>query len=587
MNTAFSSFTIKSFKEDEGIIEGLATTPKTDRSGDIVIPSGAQFELPLPLLFNHDQDNPIGHVIAATVKDEGIYITAKVAKGTTDRIAEIWKLIKGGLVTGLSVGFNPVVAEPINGGHLFKKWNWLELSAVTVPCNPQASITFTKGQPKMNISEQIQAFQAKRIEAQNRMTAIMGKAAEEGRTLDAAEDAQYKAAEAEYGNYEAHIGRLKALEINVAKTAAPVSVPHVEVKSNAPAGTDFVRYTKALALSRGNPMQAVEIAKGMNFGNRVETVLKAAVAAGSTTSADFAALIEPQKMASEFIDLLRPATIVGKLSLRNVPQDIRIPKATTGTAASWIGEGKAAPLTNAAFGDMEVGSHKLGAIAVFTEELLRRSEPAAETMVRDMLLESIVNAVDAAFINQANAGIAGVKPASIANGAATAVASGTTAGTVRADVKAAYGAAVVANQPLSSAVWIMHPSTALALSMMRHATSGQREFPGIDFVTGGTFEGLPVVISTNVPGDAVAGYDVILAVQNEILLAEGGLAIDASREASLEMESAPTHDSKTPTPAQLVSLWQTGSMAIKAIRGVTWTRRRPTAVYRISGAKYA
>ncbi len=96
-----------------------------------------------------------------------------------------------------------------------------------------------------------------------------------------------------------------------------------------------------------------------------------------------------------------------------------------------------------------------------------------------------------------------------------------------------------------------------------------------------------MVISTNVPGDDTNGYDVVLAVQSEILLAEDGLAIDASREASLEMDSAPTNDSATPTAASLVSLWQTGSVAIKAIRGITWTRRRPTAVYRISACKYA
>ena len=141
--------------------------------------------------------------------------------------------------------------------------------------------------------------------------------------------------------------------------------------------------------------------------------------------------------------------------------------------------------------------------------------------------------------------------------------------------------------PLSSAVWIMHPSTALALSMMTNATTGLREFPGVDFVTGGTFEGLPVIVSTSVPGSAGAGYDVILAVQNEILLAEGGLSIDASREASLEMNDAPTNNSVTPTATTLVSLWQSGSVAIKAIRGITWVRRRPTAVYRISACKYA
>lgn len=586
---ALSAFTVKSFDPEQGIIRGIATTPKTDRDGDIVMPEGAVFELPLPLLFNHDPNQPIGHVIEATATKAGVEIVAKVAKDATAKIAEIWQLIKSGLVSGFSVGFRALEAEPIETGFKFNKWQWLELSAVTIPANTEAAIQVVKSitnevSPAMTISEQIQQFQAKRTEVLAGMDALITK----GATLSQDDDAKYQSAEAEIAAIDQHLDRLKAAEARQAKAAKPVGNVHVSVEDNAPKGTDFVRYTKSLALAKGNPMQAVEIAKAAGYGNRVETVLKAAIAAGSTTDAGLSVLVENQLMTGEFIDMLRPATIVGKLSgVRNVPQNIRIPRATSGTSASWIGEGKAAPITNAAFGDLEVGSHKLGAIAVFTEELLRRSEPAAEILVRDDLLNAVVQAVDVAFIDQANAGIAGVKPASIANGATSAAASGTTAAKVRDDVKAAYGAFVAANQPIASGVWIMHPSTALSLSMMVNATTGLREFPGVDFVTGGSFEGLPVVLSTNVPGEPVGGYDLILAVQNEILLAEGGLAIDASREASLEMDTAPVHDSKTPTPAQLVSLWQTGAMAIKAIRGVTWTRRRPTAVYRISGAKYA
>lgn len=589
---ATSTITVKSFDHEQGIIRGIATTPKTDRDGDIVLPEGAVFELPLPLLFNHDPNQPIGHVIEATATNAGIEIVAEIAKDATAKIAEIWQMVKAGLVKGLSIGFRPLEAEPISTGHKFTKWNWLELSAVTIPANPEAGIQTVKSvsintevSPAMTISEQIQQFQAKRAELIAKQDAMITK----GVVLTGDDEAAYQAAADEVKAIDAHLARLKDVEARQAKSATPVQgVPHITVESNAPKAGDFVKYVKSLALSKGNPMQAIEIAKAQGYGNRVETVLKAAVAAGSTTSADFSALIEPQTLASEFIDLLRPATIVGKLSqVRNVPQDIRIPRQTTGTTASWIGEGKPAPITNAAFGDLTVGSHKLGGIAVFTEELLRRSEPAAEAMVRDDLLVAVTNAIDLAFIDQANAGVAGVKPASIANGAGTAAATGTTAAHVRADVKAAYGTFVAANQPIASATWIMHPSTALALSMMVNATTGLREFPGVDFVTGGTFEGLPVVLSTNVPGTPVAGFDMVLAVQNEILLAEGGLTVDASREASLEMDTAPAHDSKTPTPAELVSLWQTGAMAIKAIRGITWTRRRPTAVYRISAAKYA
>lgn len=591
MKKLLTDLQIKSIDDAEGIFTGIASTPAPDRVKDVVDPKGARYSLPIPLLAFHDHQKVIGTVEHVTVKDTGIEVVCRVLKDVTQEAKEIWGLIQNGAMKGLSIGFKAIESEPLtNGGYRFKKFEWLELSVVPVAMNGQASITATKsathiqqkGIATMNISEQIKQFQTKKAAVLATMDALIVK----GETLTGDDDAAYKTAEAEVASIDAHIERLKAAEARQAKSAQPITVAgvHVEVKDNAPKGTDFVRFTKSLALSRGNPMQALEIAKGIHAGNRVETVLKAAISAGSTTSADFAALLEQQTMTGEFIELLRPETILGKLSPRSVPSNIRIPKANTGTTASWIGEGKAAPVTNAAFGDLEIGEHKIGAIAVFTEELLRRSEPAAEGLVRDDLLATVANSIDLAFIDPANAGIAGVKPAAITNGADDDAASGTNAAAVRADVATAYKKFIVANHPLASGVWIMHPSTALSLSMMRNA-QGAKEFEGMS-MNGGTLEGLPVVTSTNVPGDAVNGYHMVLAVQNDILVAEGGLLIDASREASLEFETAPTLDAKAPTPAQLVSLWQTGSVAIKAVRGITWTRRRPTAVAYVTGAKY-
>ncbi len=45
--------------------------------------------------------------------------------------------------------------------------------------------------------------------------------------------------------------------------------------------------------------------------------------------------------------------------------------------------------------------------------------------------------------------------------------------------------------------------------------------------------------------------------------------VDMSREASLEMQSEPTSDSSTPSPVELVSMFQTGSVAIRAERWIT------------------
>lgn len=151
MKRAYSLFEIKSIDEDKRIIEGIATTPTTDRMGDIVDSEGAQFKLPLPLLWQHDSGSPIGHVIAAKVSKDGIAVTAQLAKldepGTLkNRLDEAWQSLKIGLVRGFSIGFRSIESAQIKDSwsEHFLKWDWLELSCVTIPANAEASITSIK-----------------------------------------------------------------------------------------------------------------------------------------------------------------------------------------------------------------------------------------------------------------------------------------------------------------------------------------------------------------------------------------------------------------------------------------------------------
>lgn len=147
LTKAWSTLTVKSVDEETGIIRGIASTPSTDLAGDIVEPKGAEFKLPIPLLDQHDHSSPIGHVYAAEVRDDGILIEAKIAIDSgLIYVDKVWKQIKAGLVRGLSVGFRALEAEPIKGGkgYRFKKWKWLELSAVTIPANMDASISVVK-----------------------------------------------------------------------------------------------------------------------------------------------------------------------------------------------------------------------------------------------------------------------------------------------------------------------------------------------------------------------------------------------------------------------------------------------------------
>jgi HK97 family phage prohead protease len=151
LNRAYSLLEIKSVDEDERIITGIATTPTADRDGDIVEPKGAEFKLPIPLLWQHDSRQPIGEVFYAKVTSAGIEIKARIVKiaepGTLkDRLDEAWQSIKAGLVKGLSIGFRSVESARIDNtyAYRFMKWLWLELSAVTIPANADASIQTIK-----------------------------------------------------------------------------------------------------------------------------------------------------------------------------------------------------------------------------------------------------------------------------------------------------------------------------------------------------------------------------------------------------------------------------------------------------------
>lgn len=143
---AYSLLEIKELDEDARRITGIASTPKTDRAGDVVMPEGAVFKLPIPFLYQHDSHQPIGFVTEAKVTKKGIEIVAEIAQGVHDDIDKAWKYIKAGLVRGLSIGFRGIEIEPIpnSWGLIFEKWEWLELSAVTIPANADASIQTIK-----------------------------------------------------------------------------------------------------------------------------------------------------------------------------------------------------------------------------------------------------------------------------------------------------------------------------------------------------------------------------------------------------------------------------------------------------------
>jgi len=642
LDRAYSVLHVRSVNDEDRVIEGIASTPRPDRIGDVVEPMGAKFALPMPLLWQHNATMPVGHVEFAKPTKEGIPFRAVIAKisdaGTLrDRVDEAWQSVKAGLVRAVSIGFRAIDREFLEGGGIrFRTWEWLELSLVTIPANADATITAIRSidaelraatgqserradRPKLpgasgslkhnakkgakamprTIAEQIAAFENTRAAKAARMGDIMNEAGENDVTLDTEQADEYDGLRDEVKEIDSHLGRLREQEALQAVTARPVTTVATERgladrgqspiaivrETKLPPGIEFARYVKALAAAKGNPQIAFEIAKSQYPENgRIHNVLKAAVAAGTTTDPTWAGpLVDYQTFAGDFIEFLRPTTILGKFgangipNLFNVPFNIKIPAQTSGGNAYWVGEGKPKPLTKFDFSQIELRWAKIASIAVLTEELVRFSNPSADTLVRNALAEAVRARMDTDFIDPAKAAVANVSPASITNGVAPIVSTDD----VSADLDALYTAFITANLSTANAVFIM--SEILAQQIARVKTPlGQTEYPNIG-PRGGSLEGVPVITSQYVP----AGTIILVAADQVYLADDGQVVIDASREASLEMLDNPTNSSAPPTATSLVSLWQTNSIGIKAERFINWQKRRAQAVALVTGANYA
>jgi HK97 family phage prohead protease len=656
MNRAYALLEVRAVTsgDDERTFEGWATTPTTDRMGDVIDPLGAKFKNPLVLLHQHDAQRPIGTVRFEKATAEGIRFKATIPKITEpgplkDRVDTAWGEIKAGLVRAVSIGFSVLengIEALASGGLRFTKIEIVELSAVSVPANAQATITnirsFDQGLPaasgqaspvvRLNrpasreipqtqarkgaamrtVSEQIEDFTATRATKAAKMAEIMDASATRGETLDASEVEQYDELDAEVKAIDAHIVRLKALETAQARTASPVQRAAVvnggatvantvetgriepvvrSVERTAP-GIRMARAARAIFLSgMGGGGSAVDLARSLYPNDpAIVEVVRATIPAAITTNPTWAgALIgEAGAVVADFLEYLRPQTILGKFGQNGIPDLTRVPfyaaliGQTSGGAGYWVGEGKAKPLTQFDFERKMLTPLKVANIAVLSDEIVRSSNPAVEPLIRDALVAALRERLDLDFVDPAKAAVVNISPASITNGVAPIASGGSDAESVRADVKAALTAYTSGNNTASGGVWIMPTNLAMSLGMMTNLL-GQPEFGTVDR-NGGTFAGFSVIPSDYVPADTV-----ILANAPEIYLGdEGGFNVDMSREASLEMSDAPTMASSPGSAATgpVVSLWQTNSVGLRAERTINWLKRRPEAVVVIGGVNW-
>ena len=138
------AFEIKQFDEEQRSFWAVASTATPDRFGDVIKQDGwilDQFKKNPVIPWGHDYSKPpVARAEEIYVQDGKLVFLVKFPEpGTYDLADTVFELYKQGFLRAFSVGFMPLEYEfNENGGLTYSKQELLEISAVTVPANPEA-----------------------------------------------------------------------------------------------------------------------------------------------------------------------------------------------------------------------------------------------------------------------------------------------------------------------------------------------------------------------------------------------------------------------------------------------------------------
>jgi len=331
---------------------------------------------------------------------------------------------------------------------------------------------------------------------------------------------------------------------------------------------EFASYAYHLLRAGGNVNHAAELAENTNDQYpRAHRVLKAAVTAGTTTDVSWASsLTDYSGMAQGFVEALRSVSAFDTI----LPFARRMPLHSqfgvfTAAIGSAVAQGAALPVRKLSIAADVVDPVRLGALVVTTDELFRFAFAEGVAMLQAEMVGAVADVTDQEF------------GAFLASGAPSSASSGN----VRSDLQTAL--ASIAPRGRSKMFAIVGPATASDLATAQTA-DGLALYPGFT-PTGGVIAGVQFVASDT----AVEGSpdDMIVVDAHSLALAADLPMLRASKYATIEMDDAPSNSAVTGTAANMVSMFQSNSVALLAERYTGWTKIRSNAAYVVTSPVYA
>jgi HK97 family phage major capsid protein len=343
-------------------------------------------------------------------------------------------------------------------------------------------------------------------------------------------------------------------------------------------GQSFVRTCIALAASGGRVDEAAAYAsKRWGHTSSPAFILKSAVSGGSSANLDWSGLVDGEGAVTEFLEFVRPMSIIGKLEgLRRVPANTPYCATSTGATAYWTSEGKATPVSPLAFARDTMAPLKIACLVVLSRELIENSRPEAESLIRRDLARAITELSDRSFIDPTSSGTPGQMPASVTSGVTPSVSAGVLEDDLAQAVDAFGG-------DFESAAWCLHPRLAVQIAL-KAAGRGI----GADLgPKGGLLLGLPAITSKSCQFDSTGGLITLLDAGGVVFLDEGA-ELKISTDADVAMDTEPSGDILAPAAetTAVVSLFTSDSVGLILTRRTNWALARENAVVCVSGCDY-
>ena len=269
-----------------------------------------------------------------------------------------------------------------------------------------------------------------------------------------------------------------------------------------------------------------------------------------------------QPVSDAMSEALRPLLIADNLlGLRRVPPFSRIfVSADNAILAAEVAEGNPIPLLAGNWDVTTLELRKFAAIVVETRELVESTSPTASAAITSDLVAAVAEAENTAFVSPVLSG-------SVLYGATSIDATGTTAAAIKSDLARLF--ALVRGAGRGGLALVMHEGTA---SHMHFADPAA--FPALG-PEGGSIAGVRVFISDAADLQESPFQRIIGLINSSRIFYTDPrrIRLDVARNGAIAMSGVPASE-----PNQ-VSLLQTDSVALRAVRAAGWYARSGCGAY--------